>query len=224
VPDTVGLVPLEGRGDLPFLTLHGEPLLLHAVRAVTGVPLLTARVVVSVDPAQRDRAEHALGPAFPAVEVVEPGPWWRGTDPAGTGLRRLTVLVHDPLCPLTPSGFLGQCLAECLDPDTGHAGAVGVVAIRPVTDTLKTVVDDRIVGTLDRDRFATVASPVVWSRRAGDGDEPPVADFAALAAWVRARGTVRLREAPPIGRRVDDRSAVDLLECMAEIAGDVRGR
>jgi hypothetical protein len=96
------------------------------------------------------------------------------------------------------------------------------MAIRPVTDTIKTVIDERIVDTLDRDRFGIVASPVVFDHD-GEGDRPvPTEDFAALAGWLRERGPVRLRTAPPLGRRVDDCSAVNLLECMDEMAHEVR--
>jgi hypothetical protein len=49
-----------------------------------------------------------------------------------------------------------------------------------------------------------------------------VDDFARLAAWLRARGPVELVRAPSLARRVDDASAVNLLECVDELARRVR--
>jgi len=208
MPETVGVVPLEGRGDVPFVDLHHEPLFLHAVRALHDVPLLEGRVLVSADPDQRPRVLDALAQHELAAEVVDAAAWWA---PASKRRRRLTVLVHDPLCPLVPAPFLSRCLAAAVT--TRQA----VVAFRPVTDTIKTVVADQIVGTLDRDRFAIVTSPVVLAASVGD-PAPPTEDFAELAAWVRSRGPVELAKAPSLGRRVDDSSAVNLLECMDEMA------
>jgi hypothetical protein len=116
-------------------------------------------------------------------------------------------------------------LSSCLTPETrGETpGAQALVAFRPVTDTIKTVVDDRIVGTLDRDRFGIVASPVVFAHGGAEAP-PPTDDFGVLAAWLRSAGPVELRKAPSLGRRVDDPSAVNLLECMDEMARAVRQR
>jgi hypothetical protein len=211
VPQTIAVVPLEGRSTLPFAELHGEALFLHAVRSLLEVQDVDGHVVVTVEPGQRAPALAALDRTDLPALVQGSGDW-------GRGMRRpVTVLVHDPLCPLVPASFLIQCLAD------GPA----LVAYRPVTDTIKTVVDDHIADTLDRDLFGIVASPVVLSHEPGDGSpsaRPPTADFAQLAAWLRGRGPVRMRKAPSIGRRVDDQSAVNLLECMDEMARSVQER
>ena len=205
---TVGVVPLEGRGALPFVDLHREALFLHAVRALLEVDRIADRVIVTADRDQVSLAASLLARADLDVPVQDAGTWWRRL----TG--SLTVVLHDPLCPLVPAWFLSGCLEE------RDAGAL--VAFRPVTDTIKTVIDERIVDTLDRDRFGIVASPVVFDHD-GDGDRPvSTDDFAALATWLRGRGPVRLRKAPSLGRRVDDPSAVNLLECMDEMAHAVR--
>jgi 2-C-methyl-D-erythritol 4-phosphate cytidylyltransferase len=210
---TVGVVPLEGRGALPFVDLHREALFLHAVRALLEVDRIADRVIVTADRDQVSLAASLLARADLDVPVQDAGRWWsRLTGP-------LTVVLHDPLCPLVPAWFLSGCLEE----PTGHLRDDGaLVAFRPVTDTIKTVVDERIVDTLDRDRFGIVASPVVFHHDGG-GDRPASThDFAALAGWLRGRGPVRLRKAPSLGRRVDDPSAVNLLECMDEMAHAVR--
>ncbi|MDX6300413.1 MAG: 2-C-methyl-D-erythritol 4-phosphate cytidylyltransferase [Nocardioidaceae bacterium] len=213
-----GVVPLEGRGSLPFLHLHREMLFLHAVRALLEVGTLTRGVVVTIDDGQREAAESALATAGLAVPVTPADRWWREL-PA----HPVTVALHDPLCPLVPPSFLSACMdAHGEAPGEPHGGQA-LVAFRPVTDTIKTVVDDHIVGTLDRDRFGIVASPVVFTH-AGTGGPPPTDDFGVLAAWLRSVGPVELRKAPSLGRRVDDPSAVNLLECMDEMARAVRQR
>jgi len=200
-------VPLEGRGPLPFVDLHHEPLFLHAVRALLDVEPLAGRVIVTAEPDRVDQAASALERADLDVPVQDAERWWARR----TG--RLTVLLHDPLCPLVPAWFLAGCL---------EGPGADLVAFRPVTDTIKTVIDERIVDTLDRDRFGIVASPVVFDHDEGDDRPASTEDFAALAAWLRGRGAVRLRKAPSLGRRVDDPSAVNLLECMDEMAHAVR--
>lgn len=226
LPTTVGVVPLEGRGALPFVDLHRDPLFLHAVRALLAVDVLGGRVVVTADPGQRARAASALERGRLDAAVQDADTWWRSRtdpDPTPTGLTAtgpLTVLLHDPLCPLVPTWFLGGCLEEWSD--VRRDGASALVAYRPVTDTIKTVVDGRIVDTLDRDLFGAVASPVIFEHAADDGRPDSPEDFAALVRWLRDQGPVRLRKAPSLGRRVDDPSAVNLLECMDEMAHAVR--
>jgi hypothetical protein len=223
-------VPLEGRGSLPFVDLHQQALFLHAVRALLDVDAVDGRVVVTVGPDQRDAVVAALAHADLPVLVEEPRTWWRSV--AG----RVELVLHDPLCPLVPASFIAACLREAgtdqdTDEDTDQdsdedSDRGALVAFRPVTDTIKTVVEDHIVDTLDRDLFGIVASPVVFGL---DGDDPvlrdagpPTEDFAVLATWLRARGPVLLHKAPSLGRRVDDASAVNLLECMDEMARSVR--
>ena len=129
--------------------------------------------------------------------------WW-----AAAGTER-ALLVHDALCPLASAEFLTSM--------AGHSGPGSVVAFRPVTDTVKTAVDGAIQGTIDRESLAAVTSPVLVAAAALDG-EPPLGDFARLVGWLRERGPVELVVAPAIARRVDDASAVNLLESIDELA------
>jgi 2-C-methyl-D-erythritol 4-phosphate cytidylyltransferase len=226
---TVGVVPLEGRGSLPFVDLHREALFLHAVRALLAVARVAGHIVVTVDPGQRAAAAADLDRTDLPALVRDARTWWRTLGEGEGG--PVTVLLHDPLCPLVPASFLASCLKATPADDVrreaaGPARGPGaLVAFRPVTDTIKTVVDDHIVDTLDRDIFGIVASPVVFDHRQALStreSRPPTDDFAALVAWLRVRGPVGLRKAPSLGRRVDDPSSVNLLECMDEMTRTVQ--
>jgi 2-C-methyl-D-erythritol 4-phosphate cytidylyltransferase len=198
------VVPLEGRGDLALADLHGEPLFVHAVRALGAARV--RRVVVTTTADLAERVGDAVAHARLDVELPDAPTWW-----AGAPARQRLVLA-DPLCPLVPAEFVRRLLAETPD----DAAAAGV---RPVTDTVKTVVDDRVGGTIDRESLATVASPVVLPARLPADEAPPVHDFALLVTWLRWRGPVRLVEAPAIARRVADLPALRVLESLDELGG-----
>ncbi len=214
----VAVVTLEGRGDLPFLPLREVPLVLHVV--ATLAPLralgLLDGVVVTADADQVGRARALLAEAASGV-VLDAGRWWAdiAAGTAGAG----PLLLVDPLCPLVPQAFVAE-LATSAVSATGTAGPAARAAYRPVTDTLKDVVDDRIVGTLDRDGYAVITSPVLLP--AGVGPVPSH-DYGALVARLRERGPVELVEAPSLGRRVGDAASVLLLECADDLAHEAAG-
>jgi 2-C-methyl-D-erythritol 4-phosphate cytidylyltransferase len=97
-----------------------------------------------------------------------------------------------------------------------------VVGCRPVTDTIKTVTDGKVGGTVDRERLLAVASPIVLPPHvvAALTQWPDAADFAELVTALRERFPVRFVEVPPLGRRVDDRSALHVLAAAAEMHQD----
>ncbi len=150
------------------------------------------------------QAESALFRA--GVELVPPGMPWAAVQAPGAA-----VVLHDPLCPLTPSSFLSDTLAAAEE-----SGDI-VVGCHPVTDTVKSVTAGAIGGTVDRDSLLAVTSPVVLPApvAAELTDWPDAADFAALVMTLRRRFPVRLVEAPPLGRRVEDPSALLVLEAFA---------
>ncbi len=188
------VVPLEGRGDLPFETVHEVPLLLHAVAALSGL----GAVLVTGDRHQRRRAGAVLPPG---TEVADPAALWSAPP--------VRVLLHDCLCPLVPRAFLEQMACE---PGTS-------AAYRPVTDTLKVVQDDRTVGTVDREQFGIVTSPLLL---VGVPGRPPTEDFAATVLWLRERTSVAMVKAPSIGRRASDRGSLSVLESVDALARSVR--
>lgn len=202
----VGVVPLAGRGDLPLVDLHGEPMFLHSVRALLDAGV--RQVVVTTERSHEARVRAAVGRSRLTVDVADSTVWWRS--PAA----HQRLVLADPLCPLVPAGFVSRLLTE------GTVDAA-VAAYRPVTDTVKTVVEQRIAGTIDRDSLAIVASPVVLPGHLAAAETPPVHDFALLAGWLRKRGELHLVKAPSMARRVGDESALRVLECLDELGRSV---
>jgi 2-C-methyl-D-erythritol 4-phosphate cytidylyltransferase len=207
------LLVMSGRAELAFHDLHGEPLYAHALRALAEV---TGPVLVGVDAADVRRVRDDVERWRLPVTVLVHDDWWPTVRDAPAG----GLLAHDVLCPLVTPAFVAE-VARRAD----ERPAAAFVAVRPVTDTLKTVVDGRIEGTIDREGLAAVTSPLVVPGEVlvGAGDEaPPVHDFAAMVSWLRVRSEVELVRAPSLGRRVEHARAVHLLECVDEVGHRVR--
>lgn len=121
--------------------------------------------------------------------------------------RELPLVVHDPLCPGAPRDFLRAMVLDC-PPD-----AVSV-AVRPVTDTVKTSQDGVLGETVDRSGLVAVVSPVVLPPAVLSAlDEwPDLTDLAALVARLRERFEIHLVEAPAAARRVSDESDLAMLD------------
>jgi 2-C-methyl-D-erythritol 4-phosphate cytidylyltransferase len=122
------------------------------------------------------------------------------------------LVVHDPLCPLTPASFLAEAIEEC-----ERSGAV-VVGVRPVTDTVKeqsASSDDapgRLGATVDRDELMCVTSPVVLPAAVVESlDELVTDDLAGLVEDLTQRFPVQFLPAPPLGRRIVDESDLEVL-------------
>ena len=147
-------------------------------------------------------AAWALGEA--GVTPVDTGTPWAALAASGEPL-----VLHDPLCPMTPPDFIAACVARAVE----HACVV--VGVRPVTDTVKVVEDGLVGATLDRDSLVAVASPVVLPADVvASLDGLPTTDFVALVADLRRRYPVELVEAPPAARRVGSEEDVRVLEAL----------
>ena len=173
----------------PFLSLRGEPLLLHTLRPFLAHPDVT---VVRV--------------ALAAEDAAAPPDWLCDLDArlacvAGGATRTASVraalaalppvveivVVHDAARPLVTGAILDRCIAA-----VALAGA-GVVAGWPATDTLKEVDGTgRVLGTPDRHRFWHAQTPQAFPRalldrayQARDGSE--ATDDAALVERVGGR-------------------------------------
>ncbi|HQR27724.1 MAG TPA: 2-C-methyl-D-erythritol 4-phosphate cytidylyltransferase [Nocardioides sp.] len=144
-----------------------------------------------------------LALAAAGVTLVDLPSRWADVRDAGVPL-----VLHDPLCPMTPPDFLAACAQAARD------GAV-VVAVRPVTDTVKVVRDGLVGATVDREALRIVTSPVVLPAAVCAAlPGPPTADLAALATRLRRDHPVRLVTAPPEGRRVSTLAELQVLEAL----------
>jgi 2-C-methyl-D-erythritol 4-phosphate cytidylyltransferase len=131
---------------------------------------------------------------------------------AGVRDQGRALVLHDPLCPLTPAAFLREAVE--LAEDEG----VVVVAVHPVTDTIKTAPHGVVGDTVDREGLWLLSSPVVLPASVvAELDRwPDTDDLPALVAGLRERREVRFLEAPVLARRVEDESAVAVLAALAE--------
>jgi 2-C-methyl-D-erythritol 4-phosphate cytidylyltransferase len=144
----------------------------------------------------------ALGAA--GVTPIDSGTPWEALVEAGE-----PFVLHDALCPMTPPAFIASCVSRALE----HACVV--VGVRPVTDTVKVVVDGLVGETVDRASLVAVASPVVLPPDVVAAlDGLPSYDFVELVTALRTRFPVELVDAPPAGRRVGSVDDVGVLEAL----------
>lgn len=130
-----------------YESLHGRRVLdwsLDSARSVSDGVVL----VVGEDFA--DQAE-------PGADIVAVGGTERA-DSVRAGLEMVPddvdiVVVHDAVRPLAGAGLFETVVGAVL------AGADGAIPGLPVTDTIKRVVDERIVETLDRTELMAVQTP-----------------------------------------------------------------
>lgn len=180
IPEPLGVVPIDGRGSLPFALVHGESLVAAASWALTTA----------------------------GAKLFDYGVPFAGVQDAGQML-----VIHDPLCPLTPASFIEEAIEESV-----QTGAV-VVGVRPVTDTVKEYDAPRGPGeagrlgsTVDRDELMCVTSPVVLPAKVVAAlDELVTDDLAELVSELSRRFPVRHLPAPPLGRRIVDQADLDVL-------------
>jgi 2-C-methyl-D-erythritol 4-phosphate cytidylyltransferase len=175
--ELLGVVPLDGRGTLPFALVHGESLVAAASWALTTA----------------------------GASLFDYGVPFEGVQDAGQML-----VIHDPLCPLTPASFIQEAISE-----SARTGAV-VVGVRPVTDTIKEYDGERLGSTVDRQELTCVTSPVVLPATVVAALDGLVTDdLAELVAGLTRRFPVRHLVAPPLGRRIVDEGDLDVLSALS---------
>lgn len=197
VNDRVGAVVLSaGRStrmaglDKSFVSLAGQPLAAHALRAFEASPLVH-EVVLVVSQANLDEAERLCrAGGFAKVSAVCLG-GERRQDSVRLGLAALGpaewVLVHDGARPLVSQRLIADGLAAARD--TGAA----VPAVRP-KDTVKQLdAAGVIAATLDRERLAAVQTPQAFRRALLERAHAEVADDVTDDAAMVERLGVRVR-------------------------------
>jgi 2-C-methyl-D-erythritol 4-phosphate cytidylyltransferase len=176
--DVAVLVPAAGMGvrlgpggPKALRTLHGESLLVHALRRVIAAPSVAA-IVLAAPPGDIDAVTAMVAAVLPAVQSdqgltpgvsVVPGGATRQASVAAAlaavpiGLD--IVLVHDAARALAPPALLESVAAAV------RAGRPAVIPVLPVADTVKTVsVDDTVTGTVDRSQLRLVQTPQGFRR------------------------------------------------------------
>ncbi len=143
-----------------LVPLAGEPLLLHALRRAAASGVVDVVVVVAPE-GEEQRVRELLAPLDLAdLRVVAGGA--ERQDSVRRGLAVLpsgvdVVLVHDAARCLTPPSVFRDVVAAV------RGGAVAVVPALAVSDTVKRVVDGRVVETVDRRELVAVQTPQGFS-------------------------------------------------------------
>lgn len=149
-------------------------------------------------------AAWALGES--GVTPVDFSTEWTGLQAAGE-----PFVLHDALCPMTPPGFISDCVIRAVE-----TGAI-VVGVRPVNDTVKVLVDGALGDTVDRADLVVVCSPLVLPAAVvGEMDSLSGLDFAELVERLEVRFEVDRVEAPSEARRVSSADDVALLAALSQ--------
>ncbi|GMV04287.1 MAG: 2-C-methyl-D-erythritol 4-phosphate cytidylyltransferase [Gemmatimonadota bacterium] len=199
-------IPAAGSGQRmggvrkPFLSLRGEPVLLHALRPFLADGRVVA-VVVALGEADAADPPAWLTAVDARVRVVAGGA--TRAESVRNALRALpddldVVAVHDAARPLVT----GDVVSRCIDVAVGGEGAV---AGCPAVDTMKEVDGEgRVVATPDRARLWHAHTPQVFpaavARRAYGGELGSATDDASLVEGMEI--PVRMVDGGPLNLKV----------------------
>lgn len=159
------LAAATGGNAKQFISWRGVPLYWHAARAMSRSA--TVAGIIFVFPQTDHDAHNELLRELHAAEDLGL-PWLTATggemrqDSVWNGLRTLPagtrhVIIHDAARPfVTPALIRNVC--EAL-----QKGIAGVIPALPVTDTIKTVADGLVTGTLPRQSLVAVQTPQGFS-------------------------------------------------------------
>jgi 2-C-methyl-D-erythritol 4-phosphate cytidylyltransferase len=217
---TVGVVvPAAGAGTRlgqgtpkALRELAGEPLLVHVVRRLRACPSV-GPVVVAAPPAQLAQVQALL----PGTLVVAGGA--ERQDSVAAGLAALpsevdTVLVHDAARALVPVEVVEAVVAAL------RGGALAVVPVLPLADTVKQVAPDgAVIRTVSRDDLRAVQTPQGFRRDVLEAAHRDAAAFVTDdAGLVEAAGvTVTTVPGSPLAFKVT--TPFDLLVAEAVLRG-----
>jgi 2-C-methyl-D-erythritol 4-phosphate cytidylyltransferase len=148
-------------------------------------------------------ASWALGEA--GVTLVDFGTTWAGLQRAEE-----PMVLHDALCPLTPSDFIAECVATCVE-----TGSV-VVGVHPVGGTENPAEREGERRPVDREARWSVAAPVVLPVDVvADLDGLPSSHLHELVRRLEATYPIVWRPAPTLARRVTSIEEIADLETLA---------
>lgn len=161
---TAVIVPAAGRGvrlglgsPKALRRVAGEPLLVHAVRALWSAGVVDT-VVVAVPAGTTESVYSTLTSAVDGLDlqVVEGGETRQASVAAALvaldpGVQ--VVLVHDAARAFVPAEVVQRVVAAVLD------GAPAVVPVLPVADTVKQVDGETVRATVDRSSLRVVQTP-----------------------------------------------------------------
>lgn len=212
-------VRLGGDGPKALERLHGRSLADHAVAGITAAGLPAP---VLVHPA-------GFGDAFRAAVRAPVSAWVTGgqerRDSVRAGVLALDagadldiVVVHDAARPLTPSRVIRDAVAAVAT----HPGVIAAAPAIAVTDTLKRVDGERVLGTVDRANLVMVQTPQVFQRHAlaaaldsGDDDTDELAPVERLSASGRLSGKVVIVEGSAMGGKITYPQDLRLMAALA---------
>ncbi|GGM44533.1 2-C-methyl-D-erythritol 4-phosphate cytidylyltransferase [Longimycelium tulufanense] len=201
--------------------MHGEPLLVHAVRGLLAAGSVR-HVVVAAPPDHLDAVAALLTPLGAAVHVVAGGP--DRTESVRRALEAAlsfapdahVALVHDAARAFTPASVVRSVVDAVL------AGAPAVIPVLPVTDTIKRVdAAGHVVGTPDRSRLRAVQTPQGFTvdllRRAHAAAEGAATDDAGLVE--RLGQTVATVPGHPLAMKITTPFDLAVAEAVLAAAG-----
>lgn len=195
-----------------FIELHGEPVLLHALRPWLRHPEISAVVVVLPERETTHPPEWLA--ALPVRRIAggeeRSESVWAGLQALPRAVER--VLIHDGARPLVTRSLVDRVL---------HAAKGGAVAAAvPVDDTIKRIDDDGwIVETPDRARLRRAQTPQAFPRDAlveayvrARAQKARATDDAAI--FERYAGPVRVIEGDRWNLKVTHPNDVVVAECI----------
>ena len=157
---------MRGEVEKQFLLFAGKPVLAHSVEAFLQHPA-TERVVVVAAQTRMDTAKAAIGDLAGDERVLITAGGDRRQDSVRAGLALAAddaalVAIHDAARPLLPQGIITGLVAAM--EESGAHDIMAALPVLPVTDTLKSVKDDRVTGTTPRAGLGRAQTPQIFRR------------------------------------------------------------